>query len=506
VVTIASGEEREIRWKADTPGTFLYWASVGPPRTTFAESKDALLNGGLVIDPPGTRPDPRERIFVLNEYLERAIGDSQVVDEDTGLPVSTRIREVLTVNGLTWPYTEPLRYELGERVKWRVINASVGVHPMHLHGFYFDVLSRNDGNRDAFYGEGEREKSVTERIPSGGSIRIEWDASEEGRWLYHCHMAAHFSSRLRVRPPGKGPVAGDEHKRHALEDMSGLVLGIEIQAGATARERPAKGPARELTLHVREHPNPRGRNPLNSYFVQEGFGGEPPGEFSIPGLPLVLTRGQRTQIKVVNHLTRPTAVHWHGIELESIFDGVVGWGGHSTSVTPSVEPGGSFIAEMTPPRAGTFIYHTHFDDDRQLRSGLYGPLLVLEPGERYDPEKDRVVLVSTVGGRMQLNGGTTPSFELKTGQAYRFRLINITLNNSTPMLRLTHGERVLSWRALAKDGALLPPARATVQPAAQIVTVGETRDFEFTPDAPGELMFSLVNLDRTVAALPVFVQ
>jgi hypothetical protein len=53
---------------------------------------------------------------------------------------------------------------------------------------------------------------------------------------------------------------------------------------------------------------------------------------------------------------------------------------------------------------------------------------------------------------------------------------------------------------------MLPPARATVQRAAQVVTVGETRDFEFTPDAPGELRLSLVNLDRTVAALPVFVQ
>ncbi len=508
VVMIASGEEREFRWKADKPGTFVYWASVGPPRTTFAEGKDALLNGGLVVDPPGTVPDPHERIFVLNEYLERAPDDSQAIDEDTGLPASTRVRAVMTVNGLTWPYTEPLRYELGERVRWRVINASVGTHPMHLHGFHFDVLSRNDGQQDTFYAEGEREKSVTERIPSAGSIRIEWQATEAGRWLYHCHMSAHFSSRLRVRPPGKGPVAEDEHKRHAFEDMSGLVLGIEIQGGAIALKKPEKGPARELTLHVREHPNPRAPAfPLTSYFVQEGFGGQPPEEFSIPGPPLILTRGQRTQIKVVNHLPRPTAVHWHGIELESIYDGVVGWGGHSASVTPSIAPGGSFIAEMTPPRAGTFIYHTHFDDESQLLTGLYGPLIVLEPGQQYDPDKDRVVLVSARGGRgIQLNGGTTRSMQFTTGQTYRIRLINISLNNSTTVLRIMNGARVLTWRALAKDGALLPPARATVQPASQIVTVGETRDFEFTPTEPGELKFELENGQRTVAAIPVFVQ
>jgi FtsP/CotA-like multicopper oxidase with cupredoxin domain len=176
-------------------------------------------------------------------------------------------------------------------------------------------------------------------------------------------------------------------------------------------------------------------------------------------------------------------------------------------VTPGIDPGGSFVAEMTPPRAGTFIYHTHFDDDRQLRAGLYGPLIVLEPGETYNPEKDRVLLVSTRGrGAPQLNGGRTPSMQLKTGQTYRFRLINITLNNSSPELRLTSGDRVLSWRAIAKDGAALPPARATVRPAAQVVTVGETRDFEFTPTEAGELKFSLINVDQTVAAMPVFVE
>jgi len=53
--------------------------------------------------------------------------------------------------------------------------------------------------------------------------------------------------------------------------------------------------------------------------------------------------------------------------------------------------------------------------------------------------------------------------------------------------KVRSGDRVLSWRALAKDGAVLPPARATVQPASQRVTVGETRGFEFTPEAPGEL-------------------
>lgn len=505
VVTIASGEEREIRWLADEEGTYLYWASVGKPRFDFPDDRDALLAGGLIVDPAGTIPDPRERVFVISEYVERTPNVATEVDLDAETVVSSRLRTVLAINGLTWPYTEPLRYELGEPVRWRVINASLASHPMHLHGFYFDVLSRNDGRQETRYAAGEREKSVTELIPSGGgSVALEWQPQEVGRWLFHCHMAAHFSSQLRVRAPGKGPVPEGEHQRHALEGMSGLVLGIDIQPGPTPPVRAPKGPARQLTLHVREQ---TGRL---SYSLQEGFDGPPPPPeaMTVPALPLVLTRGQRTQIKVVNHLSEPTAVHWHGIELESIYDGVVGWGGHSTSVSPSIEPGGSFIAEMTPPRAGTFIYHAHFDDDRQLRLGLYGPLIVLEPGERFDPEKERIVVLSTTRGGIRLNSGAASgSLQLKTGESYRFRLINITLNSSTVAVRLAAGDNAVSWRPLAKDGAHLPPARATLQPAHQAVTVGETRDFEFIPDTPGELRLSVISARGIpIAAMPVFVQ
>ena len=43
--------------------------------------------------------------------------------------------------------------------------------------------------------------------------------------------------------------------------------------------------------------------------------------------PIVLTQHQPAEITIVNRLTMPTAVHWHGIELDSYFDGVAGWGG-----------------------------------------------------------------------------------------------------------------------------------------------------------------------------------
>jgi hypothetical protein len=44
----------------------------------------------------------------------------------------------------------------------------------------------------------------------------------------------------------------------------------------------------------------------------------------------------------------------------------------------------------------------------------------------------------------------------------------------------------IQWRALAKDGADLPSQQATTRDAVQVISVGETYDFEFSPKEPGQ--------------------
>jgi manganese oxidase len=80
------------------------------------------------------------------------------------------------------------------------------------------------------------------------------------------------------------------------------------------------------------------------------------------------------EITIVNQLHESTTVHWHAVELESYYDGVALWA-RGKEVTPMIEPGGSFRVRFTPPRAGTFMYHTHLNDEVQVPGGLSGPLL-----------------------------------------------------------------------------------------------------------------------------------
>src|SRR5215472_1835324 len=80
---------------------------------------------------------------------------------------------------------------------------------------------------------------------------------------------------------------------------------------------------------------------------------------ALVGPPVLLTRGEPVEIEVKNETTHATSIHWHGIELESYYDGVPGWTGSGRQITPAIAPASSFVARMAPPRAGTFIYHTH---------------------------------------------------------------------------------------------------------------------------------------------------
>ena len=59
------------------------------------------------------------------------------------------------------------------------------------------------------------------------------------------------------------------------------------------------------------------------------------------------------------------------------------WSGIDRKLAPMIEPDGSFVVRFTPPRSGTFMYHTHLHDERQLPLGLYGPMLVVDDDQAY---------------------------------------------------------------------------------------------------------------------------
>jgi FtsP/CotA-like multicopper oxidase with cupredoxin domain len=476
-VKLSPGEARELQFPAGEPGTYLYWATTSGKSLERRDEAETMLSGAFVVDAPGAKPD--DRILVIGIWTK---------SEAVGLQ-----REIASINGKSWPYTERLTYKVGETTHWRVINPTSIDHAMHLHGFYFTVDGEGDGENYESYPPEQRPRAVTEHIDVGHVFEMTWTPERAGNWLFHCHMLAHMSRSDELAPQQAQPAAYSSSSEHDHSmGMGGLVLGITVLPAATAPpSSAATTAARMLQLVISDNP---GKIPLYNLYVNDPMKPASPDRdkpASLLGPPIVLTRGEAAEIEVKNLSSNPTTIHWHGIELENYYDGVAGWTSSGSQTTPPIAPGGSFIAHMTPPRAGTFIYHTHWHDGAQLLNGLYGPLIVLEPGQKYDPEHDRTFIFSMgkyapFGFLLLVNGHPQPDpVELHTSTRYRLRLINITDNSADLRVRLMNKGVPVQWKVIAKDGADLPPAQLRFSTADMGITVGETYDVEFEADTPG---------------------
>ena len=504
-IQLEPGATKAVRFVAGSAGTYFYWASTRPGAITARAVSDAELAGAFVIDPAGTPAQPRDRVFVLTEWNQNARPAGVVLKTDL-----TRF----TINGKAWPNTERLAYAVGDTLRFRVVNASSNPHPMHLHGFYYRVESRGDGSRDTRYDPAAPPQLVvTERLAPGRTYAMSWVPERAGYWLFHCHNNFHV---LRSRPLDGSPLLPEYQlhaQNHALELMGGLVLGIEVRprGPGTAPEPVARRRLR-LIAQVDSAGGGSQAEPTYRYVLEEGGRSTEAGP-SLPGPLILLKRGEPVSITVVNRLPEPTAVHWHGIELDSYMDGVAGFSGHPGRIAPVIAPRDSFEARFTPPRSGSFIYHPHADEVRQQQAGLSGALLVMDDPAAFDPSHDIVLLLSAPrreadeDTRILLNGSLAPApLELRVGERYRFRMINIHTFRPSMILRLLQDSTPVTWRAVAKDGMELPAERAVMGPAVQQSGNGETYDFEFTPREPGELRVMVTGVGGVLVTLPVRVR
>lgn len=133
-------------------------------------------------------------------------------------------------------------------------------------------------------------------------------------------------------------------------------------------------------------------------------------------------------------------------------------------------------------------------------------MIVLEPGENYDPDHDRVFVASRAGpdllwDPLLVNGMEHPTLPpLRVGAHYRFRFINITPSDDAVNFILLQGGKPVSWTPIAKDGADLPPLFVKPGDAKLRFGAGETYDFAFDPKTATdlELQSSFIMLNTTV--------
>lgn len=483
---VLPGATVRTTFTADREGTFFYWGARPGQGLAERTHDDALLNGALVVD-PATGPVPADRILLIDLLIERLPGDSGL--EEAG--------EILNLNGRPWPHTERMQATVGDTVRWRLINASDRTHPMHLHGFFFRVDAAGDWQLDTALVPRARRMTVTENMPPGGTRSITWSPDRPGGWLFHCHLSFHamMNSPLGAEWPGGDAFfmnaafgARNEDAAHHVEHhMGGLMLVTNV---ASRGEYPVRRPA-ERTMRLLITASPDSLVPMRTYGYQldDGSGTVlPPG----PAPLLVFQRDQPTDVVIVNTTPDATSIHWHGIEIESYSDGVVGVGGYAHMPTPPIMPGDSFVARVTVPRSGSFMYHTHISDINQQGKGLAGPIVVVDDLAAFDPTAERVYLAHThlnlAAQRLEVwvnHAAELPPDTVVAGRVYRLRLMNLTLANPSLQFRFVADGPAAPWRTVAKDGFSVPPWQQVTSAGLHPVSIGETLDVFWTPPPAG---------------------
>jgi FtsP/CotA-like multicopper oxidase with cupredoxin domain len=87
------------------------------------------------------------------------------------------------------------RFQVGDRVKIRLLNELAGDHPMHhpfhIHGAGRFLTLARDG-----VVEPNLVWTDTVLIPAGQTVDILLDVSNPGLWMAHCHIAEHHESGM----------------------------------------------------------------------------------------------------------------------------------------------------------------------------------------------------------------------------------------------------------------------------------------------------------------------
>lgn len=160
---VKTGQTFAYEFVAKNPGSHMYHS-----HHNAAAQVTAGLLGAFIIEPKDKTKDPAfdsEYTIILND----TVGG-------------------FTLNGRTFPYTQPIVAKKGERIRVRYMNEGLLIHPMHLHGIEQQVFSKDGWNLPQPY------YCDTLNVAPGERWDVLINAHTEGIWAFHCHVLTHAES------------------------------------------------------------------------------------------------------------------------------------------------------------------------------------------------------------------------------------------------------------------------------------------------------------------------
>jgi FtsP/CotA-like multicopper oxidase with cupredoxin domain len=160
---VKTGESFTYEFTARNPGSHMYHS-----HHNATEQVTKGLMGPFIIEPKDRAAEPAFD------------SDYTMVLNDAGVG--------FTINGKSFPHTQPIIANLGERVRIRYMNEGLQIHPMHLHGLPQRVFAK-DG-----YPLPQPYLCDTLIIGPGERYDVLVEATDPGVWAFHCHILSHAES------------------------------------------------------------------------------------------------------------------------------------------------------------------------------------------------------------------------------------------------------------------------------------------------------------------------
>jgi FtsP/CotA-like multicopper oxidase with cupredoxin domain len=190
-IEIAPGERIDAVVEMNNPGVWV-----------LGETNRAQRTGGLgiVVEYAGQPGPPRwADVGPFPWDITAFSGGAMARDPDATLRMVFKATEdgrYWTINGKSYPRTDPIVVETGKRYRWRLDNQSANDHPMHLHRHTFEVVRVADRRAS-----GIRKDVVV--VPAWKEVEIDVVADQPGLSLFHCHQQFHmdmgFMTMMRYR-------------------------------------------------------------------------------------------------------------------------------------------------------------------------------------------------------------------------------------------------------------------------------------------------------------------
>ncbi|WP_188453350.1 multicopper oxidase family protein [Virgibacillus oceani] len=199
VLEVAPGERYDIKFIADGSGDFTIDCH-GEMDAAKDMKIDVVYKEGNGKKIEHSQPSTKVDLTTLGEDAEAQFTLEDEFDVEYTMDLGTKMDMsnedmgmAWTINGETYPNVPPLKIDKGDKVKVTLTNNSMdeSTHPMHLHGHFFQVLSKNGQPL-----EGSPIIKDTLNVKPGETYEVAFIADNPGNWLFHCHDLHHASSGM----------------------------------------------------------------------------------------------------------------------------------------------------------------------------------------------------------------------------------------------------------------------------------------------------------------------